>query len=299
VDNRFLSTRHIIFFLILAFANNKMLAAEIAYQQLSNLKTQLQLGDSAFASEIKIVGKIREGDYEKFLDALCRAPKPVRVALHSFGGDLVEGMKIGQLIRDSYIPTKAPVIGFDGFPDSCLTPDWWPEGANDDQACGCYSSCFVIWASGIHRYGGAKTLGIHRAAFDNDYFSNLTAPQAQEQYQYLLDGIQAFLENMQVPNSIIETMTSMPSGELHILTQAEFDKLKGFTPAISEWLSAKCGYITNLELSRIDKEGSTDELENAIQIDQCYIDEIILEQIRQLILDDECADFCAEVRNPQ
>ena len=156
--------------------------------------------------QISIIGNIEAGDYDKLVDTVRNLNlselEEVSLTLMSPGGDLLEAMKIGRFVRDNFLSVQA-TENFLCHDHNTLRKSYsWPEGAPMSTACACYSACFVIWSSGIRRYGGLNPwrnfpgrlgarpqetfVGIHRPTFEKEYFANLTAAQAESQYDRMV-----------------------------------------------------------------------------------------------------------------
>lgn len=212
---------------------------------------------------IVIEGEIVAGDFDRFRSLVSRSSLPISVSIDSPGGDLVEAMKIGRLIRESFFSVSAP--------------------SDQDSYGSCYSACFLIWVSGIHRVGGRGRLGVHRPRFDQEYFANLSAKEADAQYKRLLQELRAYMKTMDVPESIIERVFSISSGDLHVLTNEEFFLLwgrDGYVPSISEWLYSKCGEITEQEwadLEDLNAQAGTRTLSRAEQFYRKSLQEKVMQ----------------------
>ena len=89
------------FFLVLLFVSTEVSAAEIR---------KVIPPDSPSLSSIVIEGLIEPGDFLKFKQALTSEPFLDKVTLWSPGGDALEAIKIGRLIRKLRMRTEAPVI---------------------------------------------------------------------------------------------------------------------------------------------------------------------------------------------
>ena len=241
---------------ILTFFANTAGAAEIVYGR----------KDEAWV-HIEIVGMIEKGDFNKFQAALIGALPTdnreewplVLVYLFSTGGDLVEATRIGALVRELYIPTRAPgtvechVIQ---SKNDLQQYGWWPDSVNRKTACACYSACFVIWSAGMDRSGGDNWLrvengleivprtetfvGVHRPRFDSSYFSELSANEAESVYDELSENLVEFLNRMDTPEPIIERMLITPSSEMHLLSRGELESMYGYPAGADEWLESKC-----------------------------------------------------------
>ena len=68
----------------------------------------IHLDNGAKGSIVYIVGEIKAGDVNEFQQKLQIATLPTKVSIYSTGGDLVEAMLIGEIIRDRFVPVFAP-----------------------------------------------------------------------------------------------------------------------------------------------------------------------------------------------
>jgi hypothetical protein len=184
---------------------------------------------------IRLVGKIEKGDAEKFkrlVEDLRQKKRTVNMLmLASIGGDAIEAMRIGTIVRESFIPTHAPInldVGFTcvGYP---------PELKGDD--CDCASACFLIWVAGVYRVG--DVLGIHRPYFLEEYFEGLSASEAQKEYVLMYERVRSYLKSMDVPEHIINKMFNTGSDEI---TYLDWDTAKSMelAPFFDEWVGASC-----------------------------------------------------------
>jgi hypothetical protein len=178
-------------------------------------------------------GKISKGDYEKIATLLRANYSSIGTfGLVSPGGDVDEALKIGRLFRKYLLSTIAPLQLGDG--------DWSLYlGALmcRGQDCGtCASACALIWFGGVDREG---TVGLHRPRINNPMFAGLSAPDASAAYRRVLERIAAYLDEMEVPKPIIESMVATGSSDIH-LVDAWDDQLDR-PPSIAEWEGASCG----------------------------------------------------------
>ena len=159
----------------------------------------------------RLDGQISKGDYEKVVAFVsANFPNVIDFYLISPGGDVDEALKIGRLFRKQLIGTSSVEI--------------------------CASSCALIWLGGIHRTGLA---GLHRPYRTDPMFKALSPADASTAYRQLLERVTTYLEEMEVPKSIIETMVVTSSDDIHWV-YAGTDKL-GRPPSIAEWEDATCG----------------------------------------------------------
>lgn len=173
---------------------------------------------------------ISKGDYEKVLAFLRTNRSVTDFNLISPGGDVNEALKIGRLFRKYLFSTTAPrrLSGDDtylAFP-RCSGPN-----------CGtCASACALIWFGGVDREG---SVGLHRPRIDDPMFSGLPPADASTAYRQVLNRIVVYLDEMEVPKSVIESMVATSSGDIRWV-EAVDDRLDQ-PPSIAEWAKASCG----------------------------------------------------------
>ena len=128
-----------------------------------------------------LVGPIVAGDFERFKAALRKAPDDLAtINLRLPGGNVIEALQIGRLIRPLYLDTGAP-----------LSPQAGPyakHNCSSDHAsvrqkgmCLCASACFLIWAGGMTPFGDHVYL--HRIPFDKEYYGSLSPAEADVKYE--------------------------------------------------------------------------------------------------------------------
>ena len=210
------------------------------------------------AVEILIRGEITGGDatkLQKHLDELDFENMNLAIlTLLSPGGDAIEAMAMGRLVRQRFIPTVAPSFSM----DNCA-----PGSVQEPDLCVCLSACMLVWVGGIQRTGGLQlfagsdpagqptviersSLGIHRPRFDAEYFAGLSAKQAELRYQELLGTVKAYLDEMDVPAWVYDKMISVPSERIEFLSNEELKRI-GSPPATSEWITSKCEPLATAE----------------------------------------------------
>ncbi len=235
--------------------SKKTIARE--YQKLLGVS----LPDQAVCTTVAIVGVIKTGDFDA-LTKVYRASKGWlgNVSLVSHGGNLNEGMRIGQLIRKGLLSTSAPaklskagevfmVGGLSMRPNPCANRD-----------CVCASTCFVIWVAGSHRSG--NYLGIHRPTFETEYFGDMPPREAERVYERAIQDLGQYLKDMNVPQVYYEQLMKTPSWEVLIPWESIKNDLESplhglsaahNSPAIDEWLAARCGSIQAEELIALQR----------------------------------------------
>ena len=188
---------------------------------------------------IRLVGKIEKGDAEKFerlVEDLRQKKRTVNMLmLASIGGDANEAMRIGKIVRESFIPTHAPFTLDAGF-----TCNEYPSGLEDED-CDCASACFLIWVAGVYRMG--NVLGIHQPYFLEEYFEGLSASEADKEYVLMYERVISYLKNMNVPEHIIDIMFNTGSDEITYLDWNTAESMQS-VPFFDEQIGASCLGLT-------------------------------------------------------
>ena len=202
--------------------------------------TQIDIYSMEGFVNIRLVGKIEKGDAEKLkglVEDLRHKKRTVNMLmLASIGGDAIEAMRIGTIVRKSFIPTHAPFAL-----DSDFTCNGYPSGLKDDD-CDCASACFLIWVAGVYRMG--NVLGIHQPYFLEEYFEGLSVSEADKEYVLMYERVSSYLKNMDVPEHIIDKMFNTGSDEIIYL---DWDTAKSMesVPFFDEWIGASCLRLTS------------------------------------------------------
>lgn len=129
------------------------------------------------------------------------------LALHSPGGSLIGGMKLGQTIRDAGLYTY---VGQDsGDPHKPMQPGQ------------CYSACALAFLGGKFRWiDSASMYGVHRF--------NFTAKIAQDidVTQILSASIVQYIRDMGADPNLFSAMTTASSDSIAVLSQKQLKQLK-------------------------------------------------------------------------
>jgi len=208
-----------------------------------------------------LTGEISKGDYEK-VEALLRTNEPFlfNFILNSPGGDVDEALKIGRLLRKYLIATTAPFTWdsddpklFSFSPAGDVAP--LCRGPN----CTCASACALTFLGGVARSG---TVGLHRPQIIDPMFRGLSPADASIAYRQLLKMIADYLDEMEVPKPIIESMIATDSSDIRWVDagDAGLDR----PPSIAEWEDASCGPrpILNFEAGTNSPTNARDYLEH-------------------------------------
>lgn len=175
---------------------------------------------------LHIKGPIVFGDYAKLTKIVLANRSNLSqgwlfVGLTSPGGDIVEAIRIAQLLRS--LLADVSVV------DECL------------------SACFLIWAGSAQRMHSSR-IGVHRPYFEPRYFAGLAAEQARARHNELLSAVRSYLHDNSVPGYLIERMFSLPSNDLYILTAEDLSAIGRRPPWYEELLIARCNLDRKKEL---------------------------------------------------
>lgn len=203
---------------------------------------------------ILIEGNIEAGDAEKLVSAIFSRKHyriPVGIALNSRGGDVMEALKLASLVH--VMKAKVDVINV------------FDAASNNGQPFICASACFFIFAAGERRtvYPGLGKVGMHRP-----YFSHPpgTIGNEIESHKATVTAVNQALEYFGVPRYLQDKMKSIPSGEIHWLSNQELEDIGFMSPAIEEIAVRECGYSRRLmTVTRFDESS----LGQTLQTFQC------------------------------
>lgn len=165
-------------------------------------------------------GAIESGDFKKLLKLLIEDKAfsndfPRFLILGpSKGGDLMEAMKIGALIKKLTLKVLVNKK--------------------------CYSACtFVALSAKYRRYFGE--MGFHRPYFEKKYYAGLSHNDAEKKYKELHEIANNYLHSNYISQSVIDKMFSYSSNEMWVIDQHKSKKMLGqFQPSFQEWLYSKC-----------------------------------------------------------
>lgn len=239
MNREFISLKHTLCSMLLSVS--LLFQSNIGYADIS-IRTDYGL------TKIYITGDIHKGDYDDFNNALYSITKSgelPRVSLNSNGGDVVEAMKIGSVIRELLIPVYVNPVEeelSDGFQDVY-----------------CASACFFILVSSVDRHVSdivdpstfkkLPSIGIHRPIYEKEYFAGLSLKKADAEYRQLEKLTNQYLIKMGVPIKIVEKMYSVPNDKVYMINADEFNNdIGGKAIFYEEWINSKCGTMADQEI---------------------------------------------------
>lgn len=183
-------------------------------------------------------GRIDAGDFDK-VDKLAREAAPTGIYLASPGGNLVEAMRIGALVRRLAWETKS--AEGPGVPLNLRNSVATAYGVRDPARNNlCTSACFFIFVSGIYRDGHA--IGIHRPFMAPGELERLPVDDVSKVTDKVRIVVEVFLQRMGVPSRYVDEMYRVPGEQMRWLTDDEIEAdFRGFIPQVREWVKTQCG----------------------------------------------------------
>jgi hypothetical protein len=171
-----------------------------------------------------IDGDIVEGDADKFASEVkTKDITTAIVNLNSYGGSLIDGLRIGLEIKDKKFQT---FVG----------DDWY-----------CVSACADMWLAGsVRYYGGAKSrIGFHGAYWLGTDKSGKPLKNAKPQPDSSGNAlVGAYLRDMGLSYEAIETLTTAGPSEAFWLS---VDSAKKLGIEVTKWqepkAASKCGEV--------------------------------------------------------
>lgn len=220
------------------------------------------------AFHIELSGPITVGDNDRFrklvLSEIRSGHLVSGVQLNSPGGNVSEALGIGRAIRQLKASTYAPSLR--SGQRLCQTGSLDNIIYEDSSNCECASACSLIWEAGVGRLG--ELVGIHRPRYDETAYKDLTPDQATKQYSEVLEETTRYFAEMEVPEWLSSRMYSVPSSDMHYLTDTELQQFSNSSPALGELVIARCGNVPSGTIYNNPQRKNYVDCAFAINIDQ-------------------------------
>lgn len=186
-------------------------------------------GSTSGSESPLLKGEIAPGDYAHLLDVIRtdkdRFWRSTGFVLASPGGDIQEALRIARLVKGTY---SAVFVG--------------------EAAGPCLSACFFIFSAAAFRDAGSRTLGIHRPYIHPRRLVSVGAVEAETLQKNALRQARSYLEDLDVPTSLIDKMFQRASTEIYWLSLEEIEEQLGRRPPwYEQFLIARCGLNKDLE----------------------------------------------------
>jgi hypothetical protein len=204
-------------------------------------------------TSIILEGKIETGDYTKLLKVIdedCdydfkgEPACPGGIYLASPGGNLMEAMKIGRLVRRLRLETRVP----SDLPSPYRQK---AEAVLKDKANYiCASACFFVFVAGINRARDIypPILGIHRPYISDVELRKLSGDQVIASAGQMRTFVVDYLKEMNVSEKYADLMFSISKDQVRVINEDDFEAdFEGYIPELRDWLDAKCNNFTDVE----------------------------------------------------
>jgi hypothetical protein len=210
--NKRVPTISCFFFIIIFYSTVSLSAQEIRTHR---------FGNATEALVISIDGPFEEGLAERFRNFLdSDGFEGFNVSLNSVGGNLMEGIRLGYLLRElEYVVSIGKVI--------YVTNPFMPNSEQPEGASGqCLSACAIAFLGGVERSpGNVSKLGFHQFyrkmnLWDSNNLSQLHAETLGEA-QIISGMIVSYMVDMGVDARLFAKSSSAGPNELFFLTEEE------------------------------------------------------------------------------
>lgn len=193
-------------------------AAEI---KASGIDTQCDvIKAESICVRVSLTGEIRPGDTQRLKDVIAHAEYSLSakglkaraslVLLHSPGGDLLEGMKLGRLIRSRQIGTTVAA----------------------DSVCA--SSCVLVLAGGVKRIPSGRVV-VH-SFYSPALLGTNDFALAEKKYSAASEVVRIYLKEMRISSALLDEMMRIPHFKSHDLSVEQMSQwgLLGLDPVYAQ-----------------------------------------------------------------
>jgi len=193
-----------------------------------------------FRGALLIEGSIQRGDFDKIRSFLADRVvfEKIRkgVFLASPGGEVMETIKIGYLLRALNLRTLLPALP----PDQASLIQAGDLKRPANYLCG--SACFFLYVAGVDRNPPrVGRLGIHRPVVKSRFNLPVSQEAKAVAARSIEDAIGFYLRQMSVSDRLEPLMFSIPNDRMHWLTNQEFSEFVRWTsPVFTDELRHKC-----------------------------------------------------------
>lgn len=209
-----------------------------------------QVGAASFSVGPKgygvlVSGEIKKGDVAKLALFLLDNTNTnlSTVFLNSSGGDVLEALVIGEMMRENFSATVVP------------------------ESAMCFSACTILWAAGVDRYLGGRNskLGFHRLSFKR---REIDVRKSQAVTSSVSQLVADFFRKVALPPLLIEKMDQTPPTDIYVvdarwLVEHDLDRAISYQPAFLDVVEKECGSNPGTLPYRQNRRATPDEREVA------------------------------------
>jgi len=210
------------------------------------------------------VGKIEAGDAERFSVFLEGNPNIELIYFHSAGGNAVEGIKMGRLLRQRFVAARASIYPAPPEKNHVFTR---PAAKPVKPVMYCASSCALVYF-GASAWNAKDTLGLHRPS--STELGALSLSEARHRLEEVRAKIGSYLRDMEVETIVFETMFATPPEKLAFypiasVGSSSFAQHDSSCKAVED--VARSGFPPGKSVS-IGGYTVTDQLWNSLSVDE-------------------------------
>lgn len=186
------------------------------------------MGDS---HTLNLSGEIKHGDADRMASLITKETRIWFLDINSPGGDLMETMRIVDLVKGLHVPVYVAKGGY------------------------CVSSCFFVILEAQHRVFTTAfedgtlppqawledkigVVGIHRP-YLKSHSGDIAATKKQEE---MMLKVRSYLASKSVPQHLIDEMMARPSNDIYWLKENDAQLIGEYNPGDEEALIARCGF---------------------------------------------------------
>jgi hypothetical protein len=234
---------------------------------------------SAMSCKVALLrGLIERGDYEQYKAFYSHHHRALEALfLVSEEGNAEEALKIGRLLRKYLLSVFAP-FRFSDASFRLMRPSEISDLCRG-ASCICASACALIWFGGVSRAGH---VGLRRPGINDPEFKALPAADASTFYNRALREITRYLEEMEVPRPLIDTMFATSSSEFQWVEEVDGGPLE-YPPSFIEWVDASCGSLTSHERKTQRELFTRSALQEPLTVTEVMLEKMLTEKLTKHI----------------
>lgn len=203
-------------------------------------------------------GVIEAGDADKFKkawEAEAYDAFSYMVALDSPGGNLAEGILLGEFFRQQNV--KTTVSKYSPKPPFQDDSDY-RFNAQELPGAECFSACALAFMGGLERsLEEDSKIGFHQFAGKHADTSTISHAELETSTQSISALISSYLRRMGAKQELFEVMSSTPPNEMYVLSRSQLTEF-GVTPTdkFTDFvLKAKSGEIVASAVNPLNSRG--------------------------------------------
>ena len=211
-------------------------------------------GESGIRPRLVLSGRVQSGDAAKLARAFAILPLDQfdGVVLHSPGGVLTEGRRIGELLEHFLVRVivREPFV--------------------------CASACFVMYAGAAmrhaHGFPQPNTLAVHRGFVRPDRVADVSIEALERMLAFEQDVIPRWLEERGVPGDVIAIIVAGKVAPVIALQQEDIDRIGTRSPRYDTWIETRCtgsGKHAHWTARELPPQVAPEELAQAQERRQC------------------------------